>query len=121
MKRIIAIIIAATLICYLLSACGKPSDVSPEMYDIGITALQTADDYIAYNIDYATTRAKIDTLSEDAQVIYERNKGTEYSSGDFDVKFYINRISISMISSNYDGVPADIKEARDTLAHKLGK
>lgn len=121
MKRFIALLVAAAVLCAFLSACGKPSDVSPEMYDIGITALQVADDYMAYKIDYNTAWAKIENLSDDAQVVYDRNKESDHHSGDLDEKIYINRISIDMISANYEGVPADIKGARDTLAHKLGK
>ena len=121
MKRIIAILIAATLICISLAGCGKPNDISDEMYSIGEAALEVADDYMAYKIDYDTAWAKLEDLSANAQVVYDRNKKTKYHSGDLDVKIYINRISIDMISANYEGVPADIKGARDILAHKLGK
>ena len=114
MKRIIAIIIAATLICLSLVACGKPSDVSQEMYDIGIAALQVADDYMAYKIDGTTANDKIATLYDDANTIYERNKETEYHRGDYKVSSSIQflkwEISLSTLSN---GVPGDIKEDRD--------
>ena len=121
MKRIIALLIASVLLSMILVGCGKPSDVSNEMYIIGETALQVADNYMAYKIDYDAARSKIDKLTEDAQVIYDRNKGTQYSSGDLTLKMLITEMSISMISANYDGVPADIKNERDKLAKYLGK
>lgn len=121
MKRIIALTIAATLICCLLSACGKPSNVSDEMYSIGENALQVADDYMAYKIDGNTARTKIDVLSDDATTVYERNKGTDYYTGDLGVATYIHSLATSIHTAAYKGVPADIKGKRNDLAKRLGK
>lgn len=121
MKRFLNILVFAILVLFVLTACGKPNDVSPEMYDIGIAVLQIADDYIDYKIDGDQANIKLSALVEDAQTIYERNKGTNYGVGDLSIKCYIDRLSSEFHIAEYKGVPSDIKDARNTLAKSIGK
>ena len=123
MKRIISLMIAATFLCLTLTGCGggKPKDVSQEMYDVGIAALQVADEYIEYKIDGDKADSKLSILSDDADRIYERNKDTEYRYGDCIVMTDIDLLLSQLHIAEYKGVPSDIKEKRDDLAKYLGK
>lgn len=121
MKRFITVVVASTMLCAILCSCGKPRDVSDEMYDIGIAALKVADEYMAYEIDGDTAYGKMDSLYYDADIVCERTKDTEFHSGDFGIKLDISAIVVNIISANYKGVPSDIKKDRDELAKDLGK
>lgn len=123
MKRIITLLIAATMICLTLAGCGggKPNNVSQEMYDVGITALQIADEYIGYKIDGDKADSKLSALSKDAETIYERNKESDFRTGDLLVETDIHLVLSAIHFAEYKGVPADIKDERDSLAKSLGK
>lgn len=122
MKRTIALIIAATVLCFTLVGCGggKPNDVSQEMYDVGIAALQVADDYMAYKISGEEAKSKIEAISDDADTIYDRNKETKYET-DYVLAASINALSAAISLANWNGVPSDVKEQRDRVAKYLGK
>lgn len=126
MKKFICLVLSLILI-FGLSACGgKPSTVSDEMYDAGLSVLKAVDDYMDNKIDYDTASSKIDGLRDTMDRIYENGERTEYDSpvysDDLMVQILTNPISIHLLGehtghSTYN----ELLDARNELAQLLGR
>ena len=131
MKKFTSIILCAV---FLLTLCscggGKPEDMSDAMYQIGLNALATADQYIAGEItgDDAYDRLEEYYTQVEAQVDYDKEitnsdvlAGTEYWR---DSLVSTNILTLQMVigRAKYgDGAMSEVKESRDSLAETLGK
>ena len=61
-------------------------------------------------------------ISYDADIIDRRNNGTEYVvNADKLIQTSISALSAAISLADWNGVPSDIKEERDSLAERLGK
>lgn len=131
MKKALSIF-GAILLLISLSACGnsKPGKTSDAMYQIGLNALQTADDYIEGKI---TGDEAADKLKEyKNQAASQKEKDCEKLGVDslIGTEFSNNALIESDIYSLYRNVDniknditamSDVREARDDLAEQLGK
>lgn len=125
---LVAVLISVALLC----SCGntKPKNTSDAMYQIGLNALQTADDYIAGKITGDEAYEKIDEYNTQAQAQEEKEKedigkstlvATEFSkdaiiSHDiFLLRFYISN------ARNGTGAMSEVKEKREALAKDIGR
>lgn len=131
MKKFTSIILCAV---FLLTLCscggGKPEDMSDAMYQIGLNALATADQYIAGEItgDDAYDRLEEYYTQAEAQVNYDKEitnsdvlARTEYWR---DSLVSTNILTLQMVigRAKYgDGAMSEVKESRDSLAETLGK
>lgn len=131
MKKFTSIILCAV---FLLTLCscggGKPEDMSDAMYQIGLNALATADQYIAGEIagDDAYDRLEEYYTQAEAQVDYDKEitnsdvlAGTEYWR-DTLISTDILTLQMAIGRAKYgSGAMSEVKEARDSLAEDLGE
>ena len=133
MKKITALFIFTALLLSLCSCNLKPDKTSDAMYQIGLNALDLADQYIAGKITGEEAYARIEEFSKQAkaQEDYDREllglgeedglATTEYSN-DYFISFDISMLSFDIMQA-YHGSDsmAEVKESRDELAEQLGK
>lgn len=131
MKKI-RLVICVVLSLALLCACGhsKPANTSDAMYQIGLNALKTADDYMAGKLSGEEAYIKIQEYVAQANAQYDRElsdtKGktlinTEYSN-DPAILFDIVSLSHYIMSAKHgSGTMSDVRKGREELAASLGK
>lgn len=137
MKRIIAII-GVLIIILSLTGCsgGKPEKTSDAMYQIGLNALQTADDYINGKITGDEAEEIIKNYSAQADAEYEKEckdhdeqslVGTD-ASNDTSIMFAISTLSNNIFNANCkfkteigSVTMSDVRKAKEKLAKTLGK
>ena len=131
MKKFTSIILCAV---FLLTLCscggGKPEDMSDAMYQSGLNALATADQYIAGEITGDTAYDKLDEYYEQAKA-QEQSEIEELGvSTLFNTKYYADsRVPHCILMLQCDvgdakfgsGPMSDVKESRDKLADCLNK
>lgn len=131
MKKFTSIILCAV---FLLTLCscggGKPEDMSDAMYQIGLNALATADQYIAGEITGDTAYDRLEEYYTQAEAQEKRAKeitnsdtlvGTDLwrdSLVPSDILFLIHDVGRAKYGS---GAMSEVKEARDNLADSLNK
>ncbi len=115
-----------------LSACGnkKPENTSDAMYQIGLNAVQAADDYIAGKLSGEEAYAKIEEYTSQANAQYNREiqdtnadtlVNTEFSNDTF-ILFDISSLSYQIMSAKHgSGAMSEVRKSRDKLAESLGK
>lgn len=131
MKKALSIF-GAILLLISLSACGdsKPGKTSDAMYQIGLNALQTADDYIEGKIAGDEAAERLHEYSEQANTQYKKDcedagkdtlAGTEFSN-DYSINHSISMLQFSISSSSMGGAAmSEVREKCDGLAECLGK
>ena len=131
MKKFTSIILCAV---FLLTLCscggGKPEDMSDAMYQIGLNALATADQYIAGEItgddaydrlEEYYTQAEAQEQSEMEELGVSTLFNTKYDA-DSRVSHYILILQCDVGDAKFGSGPmSDVKESRDNLAETLGK
>lgn len=120
MKKIMALSFVALLLLSLCSCGGKPEKTSDAMYQIGLNALSTADDYIAGTITGEEAKEQIEEFSSQADTQYTKSK-SDYEN-DWPIMFEISMLSYKILDiSRGTGSMSEVTEARDSLAKMLGK
>lgn len=130
LKRIAAIILLAALVFTLCSCGGKPEKTTDAMYQIGLNALSTADDYIEGKMSGSDAEQRIDEFYTQAKAQLEQDKkdagketltGTEYFNDwmiecdVFNLWYWIGS------ASRGTSAMSDVRKYRDSLAKTLGK
>ncbi len=131
MKKFTSIILCAV---FLLTLCscggGKPEDMSDAMYQIGLNALATADQYIAGEITGDDAYDRLEEFYKQAEAQSEKEKehlgvdslyGTEYAADylvETDIFLLLHDVGFAKYGS---GPMSDVKESRDNLADSLNK
>lgn len=111
MKKLIVLLVLS-LSLLGCGKSGKPDDISQEMYDTGIYALNVIDRYLDGEADRETTDKLLDELSfPDSETVK-----------DLTIKFKIDNIGFTLFDTNdivgKSGI-SDVKEERDELADLL--
>lgn len=131
MKKVLPIFWAVLLVV-LFSACGssKPNKTSDAMYQIGLNALNTADDYIAGKITGDETAERLHEYMGQSDTQYKKDcedvekdtlAGTNFSN-DYSINHSIAMLYFSTDSSiTGETAMSEVKEKRDNLAEHLGK
>jgi len=111
MKKFIPLLI---ILC-MLTSC-KPSELSDEMYDCGITALKAVDDYIDRKIDYQEAFNILKGMSDRAGKIQGQNDKEKILNSQ------IGLVKIT-VDSAYLGIDtqSELIERRNRLAEGLGE
>lgn len=131
MKKFTSIILCAL---FLLTLCscggGKPEDMSDAMYQIGLNAIATADQYIAGEITGDTAYDKLDEYYEQAKAQEQSEMeelgvstlfNTKYDA-DSRVSHYILILQCDVGDAKFGSGPmSDVKESRDNLADCLNE
>ena len=131
MKKITSIFLFAVLLLTLaLVSCGKPSDMSDAMYQIGLNALSVTDEYISGEITGDDAYTRIEKFYTQAIAQNEKTKndlgksslvGTEYSYDSFvETDIYLIKLKLKDVDRGYDAL-SKLIEYRDNLAATLGK
>lgn len=84
--KYIPIKIIAVIVCIVIAICiviiyfnnKKPSDVSDEMYNLGIEALEVIDDYLDNEIDSQATYKKLSSIDSNATQYYNTKSNGEF-------------------------------------------
>lgn len=114
MKKLICIILAVVTL-FACSACSSRMDgISDDAYEYGLSALETADEFIAGEIDADTAQRRLDLASG----LAEDCGGTN----DFLVSSNIFLISSAVgFKDRGSGTMKEVKDRRNDLADILGK
>ena len=133
MKRIIVFVCVAFALLCIFGCSAKesePENVSSKMYEIGIAALETVDEYLDYNIDIAETYDRISASSRAAANQYEKDKeeigeetltGSEFAN-DYFINHNILMLSYELMTKKHGtGTNKEIVEKRNDLAEWLGE
>lgn len=133
MKKTTTLLTIILILALLLAGCGsgsKPDDTSDKMYELGVAALEAADEFLDGSLDGDEALKRIAAASTSASYQYEKEKeetgsetlfGTEYSN-DYYIWSYIGFLE-SKLSRKVDGVGTsnDVIETRNTLAEHLNE
>ena len=120
MKRIVSIALILIIAATFSSCGGKPEKTSDAMYQIGLNALSTADDYIAGTITGEEAKEQIEELSSQADAQYTKSR-SDYEN-DWPIMFEISILSYEILDvSRETNSMSEVTEARDSLAKTLGK
>ena len=131
MKKFTSFILCAV---FLLTLCscggGKPEDRSDAMYQIGLNALATADQYIAGESTGDDAYDRLEEFCKQAEAQVEKEEtdlgvdslyGTEFQN-DTSVYLQISILHSVVGRAKYgNGAMSEVKEARDNLAEDLGE
>ncbi|RGT72227.1 hypothetical protein DWX08_10395 [Ruminococcus sp. AF18-22] len=83
MKKIISMLLVVSLCCGMIVGCGgKPSDVSQEVYDLGVRTCNELEDYVSGTMSQETCYYRLVTPAEEAEEINRKNEeelGDKYS------------------------------------------
>ena len=126
MKKFICILLSLVLTLGLSACGGKPSTMSEEMYEVGLSALKTTDDYMDNKIDYRTAYNKLDGLYNQMEHIYENGEKKESGLPVYFDDFSIQTDTLSIkihLSGEHSGHSTynELLEARNELAQLLGE
>ena len=137
MKKVITILMTFVLTASLFGCSATkepPADVSEQMYEYGVAALELCDDFLNNEIDEEIAKEKINKIYDNAS-IYNKNKYRELGVSNYveapDYQYKKDshiEIDIYLLSSNLTlrsirGTPSKekISENRDKLAKDLNK
>ena len=113
MKKLIPML----LMLSMLTACNtRPNELSDEMYNCGITALKTMDDYIDGKIDYQTAYNKLQGMSERSDNIDDQSTDDKIVSGKIS-------LAVLTVTNSYLGNQTynEMIVERNELAKSLGE
>ncbi|GEM_PF-4176548 len=124
--KYIPIKIIAVIVCIVVAVCiviiyfnnKKPSDVSDEMYNFGIEALEVIDDYLDNEIDSQATYKKLSSIDSNATQYYNTKSNGEFLNDK--TIFY----SILLLTSGLNEDTVDnlrLLENRNALAKAIDK
>lgn len=121
-KKIFAGILAVCMIFIMTGCSSKPENMSDEMYNTGLNALETIDQYLDGKLDSDEATDKLDRF----QALFDT-----YSDSEEDVLTQSNARTLSMICMNLSynivkvkSTPSamdDLLQSRNELAEKLGE
>ncbi|MDR0889900.1 MAG: hypothetical protein LBM28_04540 [Oscillospiraceae bacterium] len=127
-KRFLLLVVV--LLVFLSSCTGeKPEDMSEEMYNIGLAALETVDEYFDGIITLEEARYRLEGSEDAADRLYDKARkqsggaiyGTEVED-DFFVSSCITSIDFHLMMKSYGtGTNEDILEYRNDLADALNE
>ncbi len=126
MKRIMISTLAIIFILITTACSGAPSDMSPEIYDMGLSALKAVDDYIDNKIDYDTASDKLDGLHSSMVYVTENSERDEYGLLIYPENLSAQTLTLSIkihLSGEHSGHSTynELLEARNELAQLLGE
>lgn len=125
-RKRIPIKIIAIIVCIVVVVCiaiiyfnnKKPSDVSDEMYDFGIEALEVIDDYLDNKIDSQAAYEKLSSIDSNATQYYNTRSNDEFLNDK--AIFY----SVLLLTSGLNEDTVDnlrLLENRNVLAKAIDK
>lgn len=131
MKKIITLSLVALILLSLCSCGGKPDKTSDTMYQIGMNALTTADEYIGGKITGEEAADRLHEYMEQADKQYKKEcedlgqstlVGTEYSNdGLIEHNVSMLYFSVSSSTMSVGAAMSEVQEKRDSLSNSIGK
>lgn len=125
MKKAITILLTFVIITTLFVGCNsKPDNVSQQMYDYGIEALNVVDEYLNGDMTISTAESELSVIKEKASIVSNdaTRVGTDKNK-DILVGSAINSLYFEISTGNLlnDVSKEDVQEKRDSLAEYLNK
>lgn len=91
------------IIAFSLVACGKDNTpASDKAISCAKEAIEIAEGYLAYDIDYKEASEQLDELYEDMEYVSDMPREDEHYHGDFGIQCDLLALSSALISDNYD-------------------
>ena len=133
MRKFFSFLLVFGIFCSA-TACGGasggiPDNMSEKMYEIGLAALEIADEYFDGGIDLETARKRIDASFTSADSQYKKDQeevgdsliGTKYSN-DYFIHHELTMLSYELLAKSHGtGTNKDITSARNDLAKHLNE
>lgn len=103
MKKYFSLFI--TIIALSLTGCS--GNDNPKASDKAIScakeAIEIAEGYLTYDIDFKEAKNRLDELQEDMEYVSTMSKEEECYYPDFSINSKLISLSIALVSDNYDG------------------
>lgn len=120
-RKHIPIKIIAIIVCIVVVVCiaiiyfcnKKPSNISDEMYDFGIEALEVIDDYLDNEIDSQTAYEKLSSIDSNVTQYYNTKSNDKYSK-DKSVFYVVSILTSELNTDELDN--ARLFQNRNALA-----
>ena len=129
-KTIITLIVALALLFVIGCNRGKPENMSDTVYEYGLSALETVDDYLDGKIDEDTAEERLDRVGRSVASAIDREKeelgtdvllGTIYSD-DTRISHYIVMVGYEIFQKDSGtGKTSEILKFRNSLADCLNQ
>ncbi|MGN0321277.1 MAG: hypothetical protein ACI4D1_10215 [Lachnospira sp.] len=90
------------VIILLLTACGNDGPkASNKAISCAKEAVEIAEGYLSYDIDYDEANERLNELREDMEYVSEMSKDDEHYSADFSIQINLLGLSTALVSDNY--------------------
>ena len=101
MKKCVSIFLIVIILS--LTACGGDEPTaSSKAVSCAKEAIEIAEGYLAYDIDYKEASEQLDELYEDMEYVSDMSHEDEHYHGDFGIQCDLLALSSALISDNYD-------------------
>lgn len=125
MKKVITILLTFVIISTIFIGCSsKPDNVSQQMYDYGVEALNIVDEYLKGDITISTAESELSVIKEKSSIVTNdaTRVGTDKSK-DILVGSAIDSLYFEISTGNLlDNISKeDVQEKRDKLVEYLNK
>lgn len=121
MKKIISVFLL--VIALSLTACGDTKkQASEKAMACAKEAIEIAEGYLAYDIDYKNASKRLDELQEDMGYVSEMSHDEEHYYADFSIRSKLLGLSTALTSDNYkssDETYDKIQEIIDELKESI--
>jgi hypothetical protein len=118
MKKIISMLLVVSLCCGMIVGCGgKPSDVSQEVYDLGVETCDVLDDYIQGKMKRETCEDMLDDIANRAEEL-DKNEDNTSTDDLILTEIRLSPFSVSSLSIN-EGETYKAEAAMEELKEQL--
>lgn len=125
MRKTICILLVLCTLFFIVGCSGSKQELKMDdkYYQLGIKALNVVDGYLGATVSAEDAAASIESIYQELEWMPELDTSTDIGLGNSIVKTDISILNteFSMPYSSGGVSYADILEARDSLAHTLGK
>lgn len=100
MKKLLSLF--TILLALSLTACSEDhTPASPKAIACAKEAVEIAEDYLSYDIDYQKASERLDELREDMAYVSDMSKDDEHYYGDFAIQCDLLSLSSALVSDNH--------------------
>lgn len=114
MKRYLSLFII--VIALSLTGCGGSSTpASDKAIACAKEAIEVAESYLAYDIDYDEARERIDELKEDMEYVDDMSREDENYRGDYGIQFDISMLSFAIMQDEHNGSNETYQDVQEKI------
>jgi hypothetical protein len=114
MRKAFAILLC--LIVLLSTACGSSNaSASEKAMACANKAIETAEGYLSYEINYKEAQNIIDDLQEDMKYVQDLSRDDPTYISDFNISVTLTSLSLDLISDNYKSTNETYSDIQDDI------